>query len=459
MSINIDCPLATTLAEQIRAQREDLTARWLERIQARVSIDADRIFPSEELLDHMPVLMDGIADYIEDPADEISADMPVIAKAMELGELRLSQGFDAHEILKEYEILGGVLYHFTSSVAGDSPAPCAKDELLTCGHRLFRAISVIEQVTTSQYLRVLGERVGEREERLRRFNRMITHELKNRVGAVIGAGQLLQEDWVGTDERERFATMVVDNAQSIQKALENLTALARLEGDRRRQQNIRLPEVVAEVFRQLRALARARQVRLRRGEDLPDVEVNAAAVELCLSNYVSNAIKYSDRAKRERWVEVEASIIDATGEMRASGSDAGAGNGRAAGEREVARELVVRVRDNGLGVPEEQRGRLFERFFRAHEGAGAVEGTGLGLSLVKETAEELGGRAWAEFDDSGASVFAFALPCSREGEQTRDVEPARQDAEHGPQEEPTRAEDAPIARGSEAQRARGDRRP
>lgn len=415
MSINNDCPLAITLAERIRAQREDLTGRWLERIEARVSIEADRIFPSEELLDHMPVLMEGIADYIEDPADEISADMPVIAKAMELGELRLSQGFDAHEILKEYEILGGVLYHFTSSVAADSPAPCAKDELLTCGHRLFRAISVIEQVTTSQYLRMLGERVGEREERLRRFNRMITHELKNRVGAVIGAGQLLQEDWVGADERARFATMVVDNAQSIQKVLENLTALARLEGDRRRQQNIRLPEAVAEVFRQLRALARARQVRLRRGETLPDVEVNAAAVELCLSNYVSNAIKYSDRTKRERWVEVEARIEDAAHDgQRPAAHEARTGNGHAADEPETLRELVVRVRDNGLGVPEEQRGRLFERFFRAHEGADVIEGTGLGLSLVKETAEALGGRAWAEFDDAGESVFAFALPCRRE---------------------------------------------
>ncbi|MGH7444188.1 MAG: histidine kinase dimerization/phospho-acceptor domain-containing protein, partial [Longimicrobiales bacterium] len=302
--INEDCPLATTLARCIRAGREELTERWLERIQARVTIDPDRIFPSDELLDHMPVLMDGIADYIEDPADEITADMPVIGKAMELGELRLHQGFDAHEILKEYEILGGVLYHFTATVAAETPEPCAKDELLTCGHRLFRAISVIEQVTTSQYLRVLGERVGEREERLRRFNRMITHELKNRVGAVIGAGQLLQEEWVGADERERFAAMVVENAQSIQKVLENLTALAKLDGDRRRQQNVRLPEAVSEVFRQLRTLARARRVRLRRADALPDVDVNAAAVELCLSNYVSNAIKYSDGAKRERWVEV-----------------------------------------------------------------------------------------------------------------------------------------------------------
>ena len=101
MDINASCPLALELAQQIRDERRALTERWLERIAARVSLEPNRIFPSDELLDHVPVLLDGIADYIADPVDEITSDMPVIAKAMELGSLRLQQGFDAHEILKE----------------------------------------------------------------------------------------------------------------------------------------------------------------------------------------------------------------------------------------------------------------------------------------------------------------------------------------------------------------------
>src|SRR5690606_38589804 len=149
--------------------------------------------------------------------------------------------------------------------------------------------------------------------------RMITHELKNRVGAVIGAGQLLQEEWVGPAERARFAEMVVENAQSIQKVMENLTALSRLDGDRRRQKNVRLPEAVNEVYRQLRDLARHRHVQLRRGPDMPDVEVNAAAVELCLSNYVSNAIKYSNPELSERWVIVEATLDETPAEVEDDG--------------------------------------------------------------------------------------------------------------------------------------------
>jgi signal transduction histidine kinase len=75
--------------------------------------------------------------------------------------------------------------------------------------------------------------------------------------------------------------------------------------------------------------------------------------------------------------------------------------------------VTVEVRDNGIGVPEAARERLFERYFRAHESLlPAVEGTGLGLSLVRETAEAFGGRVWAEHPGEG-TVFAFTLPCRR----------------------------------------------
>jgi signal transduction histidine kinase len=77
------------------------------------------------------------------------------------------------------------------------------------------------------------------------------------------------------------------------------------------------------------------------------------------------------------------------------------------------REVVVRVRDNGLGVPLDRRRSLFQRFYRAHDMTTTrADGTGLGLSIVSETVASLGGRAWAEFPGTG-SVFAFSLPYRR----------------------------------------------
>jgi signal transduction histidine kinase len=391
MEININCRLAAALAGRMREAREDLTRRWLERIVARVEIDPNRVFPTDDLLNHVPLLMDRIADYMEDPADEISADAPVTAKAIELGELRYSQGFDAHEILKEYEILGGVLFSFLVRTVGDIDEECTRPELLACAHRLFRAVAVIQQVTTTHYLRLAAERVSEREERLRGFNRMVSHELKNRIGAVLGAGQLLADPDISADpgRRERFSRIVVDNAQAMQGALENLIELSRMDPGMRRQRNVVLPSVVAEVARQLREMAQVTGVEVRIDPDIPQVEVNAAAVELALTNYLSNAIKYSDPAAAPRWVRIGAEL--------APGG-----------------ELVVEVEDNGLGVPPEKRADLFTRFFRAHgETVTGIEGTGLGLSIVRETAEALGGRAWAEFDRPVGSRFLISLPSRR----------------------------------------------
>ena len=393
MDLTDPCPLAIVLAERLRQEQEPLTQRWLDRISDRVAIHPNRIFPTDDLLDHVPILIMGIAAYIENPAQPVSADTPVIAKAMELGALRHAQGFDEYELLKEYEIFGGILFSFLAGAVDEIDMPCSRSELILCSHRLYQAITLIQQATTIQFLALMKERIREREERLRAFNRTLTHELRNRIGATMGAGQLLQMPEIPDTERERLVGIVVRNMESMRVALDNLLELTRLSGDSRQQRHVILPSAATEVVRQLRELARSRGVQVRVDAALPEVEVNAAAVELCLMNFVSNAIKYADDAKTERWVEI-------TGHVSAPTEDAPA-------------NVIVEVRDNGLGVPESHRDRLFERFFRAGvESVSGVEGTGLGLSIVRETVEALGGRAWAEYPD-GLSVFGFSLPVRR----------------------------------------------
>ena len=393
MPSSADCPLASVLAARLRAEREDLTRRWLDRIAARVSIDAVRVFPTADLLNHVPLLIDGIAAYLENPAEGIAGDIPVIGKATELGELRHQQGFDAYEIFKEYEILGGVLFSFLSRIVDGIDQPCTRSELLNCGHRLFHAVTLIQQVTTMHFLRRTNEQVREREERLRGFNRMVSHELKTRVGAIKGAHALLEESWLDPNQRERFLHMIGENVEGIDAMLGNLLVLSRLENRVRQHRHVRLPQAVAEVVRQLREMARANGVIVKVADDLPDVEVDAAVIELSLTNYISNGIKYADPEKLTRTVEIR---------------------GRIERPDDAGETLVVEVRDNGLGVPDDAKNKLFQRFFRAHDATiTGIEGTGLGLSIVRETVEGIGGRVWIESGTEGGSVFAFAIPCRR----------------------------------------------
>ena len=400
LNISSDCPLAGALAERLRAAREVLVARWLERIQARVELDPNRIFPSEDLLNHVPLLIDGIADYVEDPAEEVSAHTPLIAKAMELGQMRHQQRFEVYQILKEYELLGGILFHFLTTVVDEIEQPCSRGELLACAHRLFRSIAVIQEVTTVEYMRLARAEIGEREDRLRGFNRALSHEVRNRLGALRGAIHMLGEEFVLTSEerRSRFHSMAADNAQAIERTMANLIELSRTDTEARHHRNVLLPEAVFEVVRELRHFAEARSVRVHVAEGLPRIEVPASAVELALTNYVSNAVKYHDPNRGDRRAEVRG--------WEQVNPETGLG------------EVVVAVADNGLGIPMEARARLFGRFFRAHaDTATHVEGTGLGLSLVREAIESVGGRVWVDLEESGETIFAFALPSRRSSDR------------------------------------------
>lgn len=384
--------LPCILAERLRASRTELTARWLDRIVARVSVPPGRVFPTDDLLDHMPLLIDGIAAHIEDSGRPVSAAGSVVDRARELGALRYTQGFSEHELQKEYELLGGVLHAFLQRVAEEQPT-VTPAEALECAHRLFQAISLIQQATTSRFLEHASMELVEREERLQGFHRALTHEIRNRVGATLGAGQLLQLHNLTEEKRSQLADVIVRNANGMRVVLDNLLELSRVRVATRQQRNVRLPDAAAEAVRQLRDAATRQGVSVRVAPDLPPVEVNAAAVELCLTNLVSNGIKYADADRRERWVEVRGRTVRTEG-----------------GE---PCEVVVEVVDNGLGVPEKHRTRLFERFFRAHEEERPdVEGTGLGLNIVRDVLTGIGGKVWAEFPGEG-SVFAFSMPCRR----------------------------------------------
>jgi signal transduction histidine kinase len=386
--------LAATLSDRLRSAKQELVTQWLDRISARVALSTKRVFPTHELLNHVPLLIEGIAGYLRRPERNIDSKAPVVAKAMELGALRHAQGFDAYELLKEYEMLGEIIFAFLVECAEQMPEEVPRRQFLICWERTSQAIELIRQATVSHFLRLSAAQINERENRLRKFNRTVAHELKNNVNAIASASEILAEAWANEAQRKEFEVIITKNAEGLKRVLSNLESLARTQADSRHCRNVLLQEVATEAVQELREAAKARDVDVRIADDLPSIEVDAATVELCLMNYVSNAIKYSDSSKGERWVAVEAVF---------EGPDT-----------ERGREVVIRVSDNGIGVPADKREQLFQEFYRAHgDTVTCAEGSGLGLTIVRETVASIGGRAWAEFPEGVGSVFAFSLPSRR----------------------------------------------
>src|SRR4051812_22657582 len=103
----------SAIAARISAERLTLAARWLSRLRELLTVTANEVFPSEQLLDHIPALVGEIAGYLAAPTEEeIAANAAVMEKARELGLLRYSQRASAHQLLHEYEILGEILEAF-----------------------------------------------------------------------------------------------------------------------------------------------------------------------------------------------------------------------------------------------------------------------------------------------------------------------------------------------------------
>jgi NtrC-family two-component system sensor histidine kinase KinB len=108
---------------------------------------------------------------------------------------------------------------------------------------------------------------------------------------------------------------------------------------------------------------------------------------------VSNAIKYSDPAKPEAFVEIGSEVHSAK-----------------------AGECEIYVRDNGLGIPDAHRDAVFDRFFRAHahlDSELGVSGTGLGLAIVADCVRALGGSIRCESGTGEGTTFYLTLPCTK----------------------------------------------
>ncbi len=207
---------------------------------------------------------------------------------------------------------------------------------------------------------LLFQDVTEREqaERIRReFTANVSHELKTPLHAISGYAELLSAGMVKSEDMPRFAGNIYTEAQRLILLVEDIIRLSQLDegaaGMGREQVN--LAQLVRETVRSLDSMASEAQVTV--ATELENVSVNG--IEQLLSgvvyNLADNAIKYNHPG--------------GTVTIRL---------------RERGEQAILQVADTGVGIPEESRERIFERFYRVDKSRSkAVGGTGLGLSIVK----------------------------------------------------------------------------
>ncbi len=246
-----------------------------------------------------------------------------------------------------------------------------------------------EMSQMAQEFNALTGRLQTTEEVRRRFVSDASHELKTPLASIrLLTDSILQNEAVDPDTVREFVGDIGEEAERLQRITEKLLTLTRLDaGTPVEAEAVPVEEVAQRVTHMLRPLARAVEVDLRvKLEEGLTVRATRDDLYQILFNLMENAVKYNLPG----------------GEITLTGK----------GEEAWA---VLTVEDTGVGIPEEDIDRIFDRFYRVDKARSrAAGGTGLGLSIVRDTARRHGGDVTAHRREGKGTCFTVRLPIQKE---------------------------------------------
>jgi two-component system phosphate regulon sensor histidine kinase PhoR len=220
----------------------------------------------------------------------------------------------------------------------------------------------------------------------RDFVANVSHELKTPLTSISGYAETLLDDGADVENVQRFAGTILSNARRMQRLVDDLLDLSRIEAGR--WQPTRTAVDVAAVARESWAslARRADAGRVELALDVsPDADVLHAdldAVRQVLTNLMDNSLRYTSPGGR---ITCQS--------------------------RRVGGGVAMSIRDDGLGITREHLPRIFERFYRADPSRSREEGgTGLGLAIVKHLVEAHGGRVSAESERGRGTTVTCVFP-------------------------------------------------
>lgn len=263
-------------------------------------------------------------------------------------------------------------------------------------------VTIVPVSAGQEYVVVIHDVTKERQlERIRAdFVANVSHELRTPLTTIRGyAETLLGEDSVQTKTGEQFLVKILNHSARLSRLVSDLLELSRLElGEVELK---RLPchlntfyEPIVDVFEPLLEES-GLILKWEIPEELPEVNVDQQLFMQIFINLIDNAIKYTP----------DGGTITVSGEINSGdvleNSDI------------IGEEIVVHVKDTGIGIPMESQSRVFERFYRVDKGrAQEMGGTGLGLAIVKHVVLRHNGRIWLDSVLGQESVFHVAVPLS-----------------------------------------------
>lgn len=219
---------------------------------------------------------------------------------------------------------------------------------------------------------------------LEAFAYSVSHDLRAPLRHMSGYAELLQKR-IGPsmdDKSNRYMAMILDSAKRMGNLIDDLLAFSRIGRAETQKSLVSLEQLTKEALSEIRQETEGRDIRWKIGS-LPNLYGDRSMMRLVLINLLSNAAKFT-RTRTPAEIEV------------------GYTNGD-------PHEVIVFVKDNGVGFDMRYVNKLFGVFQRLHRSE-TFEGTGIGLATVQRIVHRHGGRVWAEGVLDGGATFYFSAP-------------------------------------------------
>ncbi len=225
-------------------------------------------------------------------------------------------------------------------------------------------------------------------ERIRRdFVANVSHEFRTPLTAIQGFSETLIAGAINDpNNRDRFLAIILDHSRRLARLTEDLLRLSEMDAERLELEirRVSVPQLVESCYEtaQRRAVEKGLLLSLQLSSPLPDVAGDTRRLQEVLQNLLDNAIQYT----------LPTGKIILSAEAKND-------------------EVILTVADTGIGIPQSDQPRIFERFYRV-DAARSREagGTGLGLSIAKHLIEAHGGRIWVDSEVGVGSQFHFSVP-------------------------------------------------
>ncbi|MEW6200525.1 MAG: ATP-binding protein, partial [bacterium] len=218
------------------------------------------------------------------------------------------------------------------------------------------------------------------------FVNIASHELRTPLSSIKIYTEFLLEGQENEDTEKEYLSIIADETERLTNLVNDMLDLSRIESGKIKisKETVNISEIIDKSIEILAPSAESKNVNIHKimPPEFPDIFADKNMIQQVIINLVSNSIKYSDTNKD---VHISAEK-----------------NGR---------YIKIAVADSGFGIPEKDIQHVFDKFYRVeNEKTANIEGTGLGLPMVKYIIEKHGGDITVNSEFGKGSLFAFTLP-------------------------------------------------